>query len=125
MMIFVNEFSKCGTMPREAAETFVKLLSPYAPHIAEELWEILGNEAPVSLAPWPAYSEKILQENEIEILIQINGRPRERMMMPADAQPAEMERLALGNEKVKAQLEGRNVVKVICVPKRVVNIVAK
>ena len=125
MMIFVNEFSKCETMPREAAEAFVKLLSPYAPHIAEELWEVLGNEAPVSLAPWPAYSEKILQENEIEILIQINGRPRERMMMPADAQPAEMERLALGNEKVKAQLEGKNVVKVICVPKRVVNIVAK
>ena len=125
MMIFVNEFSKCETMPREAAEAFVKLLSPYAPHIAEELWEVLGNEAPVSLAPWPAYSEKILQENEIEILIQVNGRPRERMMMPADAQPAEMERLALGNEKVKAQLEGKNVVKVICVPKRVVNIVAK
>ncbi len=125
MMIFVNEFSKCETMPREAAEAFVKLLSPYAPHIAEELWEILGNEPPVSLAPWPAYSEKILQENEIEILIQINGRPRERMMMPADAQPAEMEQLALGNEKVKAQLEGRNVIKVICVPKRVVNIVAK
>ena len=125
MMIFVNEFSKCETMPREAAEAFVKLLSPYAPHIAEELWEILGNEPPVSLAPWPAYSEKILLENEIEILIQINGRPRERMMMPADAQPAEMEQLALGNEKVKAQLEGRNVIKVICVPKRVVNIVAK
>ena len=125
MMIFVNEFSKCETMPRETAEAFVKLLSPYAPHIAEELWEVLGNEAPVSLAPWPAYSEKILQENEIEILIQVNGRPRERMMMPADAQPAEMERLALGNEKVKAQLEGKNVVKVICVPKRVVNIVAK
>ena len=125
MMIFVNEFSKCEKMPREAAETFVKLLSPYAPHIAEELWELLGNQAPVSLAAWPAYSEEFLKEDEIEILIQINGRPRERMMMPVDAPPAEMERLALACDGVRKQLEGKNVVKVICVPKRVVNIVAK
>ena len=125
MMIFVNEFSKCEKMPREAAETFVKLLSPYAPHIAEELWELLGNQAPVSLAAWPAYSEEFLKEDEIEILIQINGRPRERMMMPVDAPPAEMERLALACDGVRKQLEGKNVVKVICVPKRVVNIVVK
>ncbi len=125
MMIFVNEFSKCEKMPREAAEAFVKLISPYAPHIAEELWEILGNKAPVSLADWPKYSEEVLQENEIEILIQVNGRPRERMMMPVNAVPAEMEKLALGNANVQKQLEGKNVVKVICVPKRVVNIVAK
>ena len=125
MMIFVNEFSKCEKMPREAAETFVKLLCPYAPHIAEELWELLGNQAPVSLAAWPAYSEEFLKEDEIEILIQINGRPRERMMMPVDAPPAEMERLALACDGVRKQLEGKNVVKVICVPKRVVNIVVK
>ena len=66
-----------------------------------------------------------MQENELEILIQVNGRPRERIMMPVNAVTAEMEKLALGNANVQKQLEGKNVVKVICVPKRVVNIVAK
>lgn len=125
MMICSNEFSKLPKMPREAAEKFVKLLSPYAPHIAEELWEILGCKAPVSLAKWPEFDPELLKENELEILIQINGRPRERIMMPAEADVKEMETLALGNDKVKAAIEGKTLVKVVCVPKRVVNIVVK
>lgn len=125
MMIFVNEFSKLPEMPRAAAEPFVKLLAPYAPHIAEELWEILGKQAPASLADWPAYDEKLLVEDELEILIQVNGKPRVRMMMPAEAAAPEMEKLALANPDVKKQLEGKTVVKIISVPKRVVNIVVK
>ena len=125
MMIFVNEFSKLPEMPRAAAEPFVKLLAPYAPHIAEELWEILGKQAPVSLADWPSYDEKLLVEDELEILIQVNGKPRVRMMMPAEAAVPEMEKLALANADVKKQLDGKTVVKIICVPKRVVNIVVK
>lgn len=125
MMIFLNEFSKLDKMPREAAEAYVKLLSPYAPHIAEEMWEILGNKAPVSLAPWPEFDPAKLVENEVEILIQIQGRPRARVMMPADADAKKMEELAFADPTIKAALEGKQIIKVVCVPKRIVNIVAK
>ena len=125
MMIFVNEFSKLETMPRSAATAFVKLISPYAPHIAEELWEILGEAAPASLADWPAYDEKFLVEDSIEILVQINGKPRARIQMPPAAAPAEMEKLAFADAEVKKHTDGKQIVKVICVPKRVVNIVVK
>ena len=125
MMIFVNEFSKLPAVPRAAAEPFVKLLSPYAPHIAEELWEVLGNAAPVSLAQWPAFDPALLVENEVEILVQVNGKPRARIMMPADADAAAMEKIARADATVQKQIEGKNVVKVICVPKRIVNLVVK
>ena len=125
MMIFVNEFSKLEKMPRIAAEAFVKLLAPYAPHLCEELWEILGNAAPVSLVEWPSYDESCLVENEVEILVQINGKPRARMMMPADAAPAAMEALAKENEEVKKNIAGKQIIKVVAVPKRIVNFVVK
>ena len=125
MMIFVNEFSKLPEMPRAAVEPFVKLLSPYAPHIAEELWEILGNAAPVSLAQWPAFDPALLVENEVEILVQVNGKPKARIMMPADADAAAMEKIARADAAVQEAIAGKNVVKVICVPKRLVNLVAK
>ena len=125
MMIFLNEFSKLDKMPREAAETYAKLLCPYAPHIAEEMWEILGHEAPLSLASWPSCDESKLVENEIEIMVQIQGKPRVRMMMPADANQDQMRELALGNEQVKTAIAGKTIVKVVCVPKRIVNIVVK
>lgn len=125
MMIFLNEFSKLDKMPREAAETYVKLLCPYAPHIAEEMWEILGHEAPLSLAPWPVFDESKLVENEIEIMVQIQGKPRVRMMMPADADPDKMRECALANEQVQAAIAGKQVVKAICVPRRIVNLVVK
>ena len=125
MMIFVNEFSKLEKMPRIAAEAFVKLLAPYAPHLCEELWEILGNAAPVSLVEWPSYDESCLVENEVEILVQINGKPRARMMMPADAAAAAMEALAKENEEVKKNIAGKQIIKVVAVPKRIVNFVVK
>lgn len=125
MMIFVNEFSKVTEMPRTAAEAFVKLLAPYAPHISEELWEILGNAAPVSLAQWPDFDASLLVEDEVEILVQVNGKPRARIMMSAHADAAEMEKIARADEAVQKQIEGKTVVKVICVPKRIVNLVVK
>ena len=125
MMIFVNEFSKLEKMPRIAAEAFVKLLAPYAPHLCEELWEVLGNAAPVSLVEWPSYDESCLVENEVEILVQVNGKPRARMMMPADAAPAAMEALAKENEEVKKNLAGKQIIKVVAVPKRIVNFVVR
>ena len=125
MMIFLNEFSKSQKMPREAAEAYVLLLCPYAPHIAEEMWEILGKPAPASLAQWPSYDEAMLKEDEVEILIQVLGKPKARIMMSVNATPAEMEQIALADENVKKAIDGKTVVKVIAVPKRVVNIVVK
>ena len=125
MMIFLNEFSKLEKMPREAAEIYAKLLCPYAPHIAEEMWEILGHEAPLSLAPWPGFDESKLKEDEIEIMVQVQGRPRVRMMMPTGADPDTMRELALANPQVQKAIEGKQLVKAICVPKRIVNLVVK
>ncbi len=125
MMIFLNEFSKLDKVPRKAAETFVLLLAPYAPHIAEELWEILGNQAPVSLAPWPVFDEALLKDDEIEILVQLQGRPKARIMMSAEASPDQMREIALADETVRKAVGDREIVKVIAVPKRVVNIVLK
>ena len=125
MMIFLNEFSKCEKMPREAADVFVRLLSPYAPHIAEEMWEILGNRAPASLADWPVFDEKHLIEDEAEILVQVLGKPKARMMMPVDADADRMRELALADSTVQQAIAGKQIVKVICVPRRVVNIVVK
>ena len=125
MMIFLNDFSKLEKMPREAAETFVLLLAPYAPHIAEEMWEGLGKQAPVSLAQWPSVDESHLQVEEHEILVQICGTPKVRIMMPASLSADEMGKKALENPEVAAALAGKTVVKVIAVPGRLVNIVAK
>lgn len=125
MMIFLNDFSKLEKVPREAAETFVLLLAPYAPHLAEELWEKLGKPAPVSLAKWPTADETHLQVEESEILIQICGKPKARMMMPTAFSPEEMEKAALGNEQIQAALAGKSIVKVVAVPRRIVNIVAR
>ena len=120
-----EEFSKLEKMPRIAAEAFVKLLAPYAPHLCEELWEVLGNAAPVSLVEWPSYDESCLVENEVEILVQVNGKPRARMMMPADAAPAVMEALAKENDEVKKNIAGKQIIKVVAVPKRIVNFVVR
>ncbi len=124
MMIFVNEFSKFDKIPREAAEAFVKLLAPFSPHIGEEMWEELGHEGTISYEPWPEFKEEFLKIAEAEILVQVMGRPKARIMMPTDARPEEMEKIALADEQVKSAIEGKTVRKVICVPGRLLNIVA-
>jgi len=124
LMIFVNGFAGDGKpLPRVAAETFVQLLAPFAPHMGEELWERLGHEGGISYVPWPAWDEKALELDEVEIAVQIRGKVRARVMMPAAATPAEMETLALADPKTQAALAGAAPRKVICVPKRLVNIV--
>ncbi len=123
MMIFTNEFSRLEKMPREAAEDFVKVLSPFAPHIAEELWEILGHSNTLAYEEWPAYNEEFIKVDEIEILVQIKGKPKARMMMSADVSQDEMRDLALSNPDVRKEVEGKKVIKIISVPGRLVNIV--
>ncbi len=125
MMVFVNEFSKAEQRSRAAMTTFVKLLSPFAPHIGEELWQRLGHETTIAYEPWPAYDEAKLKVDEVEILVQLKGKPKARLMMAPDLAPAEMEKRALADPDVQAAIEGQDVIKVICVPGRLVNIVAK
>ncbi len=125
LMVFVNDFSARKELPREAAEAFVKMLAVFAPHIGEELWESLGHDDTVAYEPWPVYDENALKVSETEILIQILGRPKARLMMPVGAGRDEMEKLALAAAEVQEAIAGRTVVKVICVPDRLVNIVVK
>ncbi len=124
MMIFTNEFSGSAKISREAAESFVKLLSPFAPHIAEELWERLGHSCTIAYEKWPEYNEEYIKLDEIEILVQIKGKPRARMMMPAGISQEEMQKLALENPEISKDMAGKRIVKVICVPGRLVNIVS-
>lgn len=125
LMICLNEFSKAESRNREAMETFVKLLAPFAPHICEELWERLGHSGSLAHVRWPEYDEQKLTQDEVEILVQVKGKPKARLMMPADADPDAMRELALADPAVQEAVSGNAVVKVIAVPKRLVNIVTR
>ena len=124
MMVFVNEAYKADALPYAYIEGFVQLLAPIAPHIAEELWEILGNEGGISYVPWPTFDEAALVESEVEIVCQINGKVRAKLMVPVDSSKEALEELVLANEQVKEQIAGKTVRKVIAVPNKLVNIVA-
>ena len=124
MMVFVNEAYKADALPYAYIEGFVQLLAPIAPHIAEELWEILGNEGGISYVPWPTFDEAALVESEVEIVCQINGKVRAKLMVPVDSSKAALEELALANEQIKEHIAGKTVRKVIAVPNKLVNIVA-
>ncbi len=128
MMVFINEaegFAKAGGVPREYLEKFVLCLSPFAPHLGEELWSFLGHPNTLAYEPWPNYDAKALVENEIEIPVQVLGKLRGRVTIPADATPAQMEEAAKANADVAKFLEGKTIVKVIAVPKRMVNFVVR
>ena len=124
MMVFVNEAYKADALPYAYIEGFVQLLAPIAPHIAEELWEILGNEGGISYVPWPTFDEAALVESEVEIVCQINGKVRAKLMVPVDSSKEALEELALANEQIKEHIADKTVRKVIAVPNKLVNIVA-
>ncbi|WKZ28564.1 MAG: class I tRNA ligase family protein [Patescibacteria group bacterium] len=123
MMIFVNE-NEGAQLSNADYEAFLKILSPFAPHITEELWEASGQKELIALAPWPAYDAALTVDSEVEIALQVTGKVKDRITVPVDADDKELERLAMENEKVKAALEGKTVKQVIVVKKRLVNIVA-
>ena len=125
MTIFVNELFKAEAVQRELWEPFVLLLAPYAPHIAEDLWERLGHEPSVSKVAWPGYDEALTKDDEVEIVLQINGKVRSRMQVAAGTDKSELERLARENERVREWTEGKEIVRVICVPDKLVNIVIR
>lgn len=124
MMICANEFAKCERLPREIAESFTQILAPFAPHLAEELWELLGHAAGLTRAPWPEFDPACLVVAEVEVLVQWCGKPLTRMTMPAAADQAQMAELALANPVVREALAGKAVRKVVAVPGRLVNLVA-
>jgi leucyl-tRNA synthetase len=123
MMEFVNFCTPLERRPRALLEPFLTLLAPFAPHLAEELWDLLGRPAPVSLAAWPAVEERWLRDDSVEIPVQIQGKLRGRVVVPADADAAAMEAAAIADPRIAEQLAGRRVVKVVAVPGRLVNFV--
>ncbi len=102
----------------------MKLLAPIAPHIAEELWERLGHNESIAYAEWPTYDESQLVENEIEIVVQINGKVRAKLVVPANATKEQMSELAEKDEKIQSEVSGKTIRKIIAVPGKLVNIVA-
>ncbi|OAH56266.1 MULTISPECIES: leucine--tRNA ligase [Bacillaceae] len=124
MMVFVNEANKAETIPADFASGFVKLLAPLAPHLAEELWEKLGHNETVTYEAWPTFDESKLIDDEVEIVIQLNGKLRTKLMVSKDATKEQMEEIALADEKFKEDLAGKTIRKVIAVPGKLVNVVA-
>ena len=125
MMEFTNAISQQDPRPKSILDPFVLLLSPFAPHVAEELWQLLGHDETLAYEPWPAYDESKIAEAETEIPVQIDGKLRSKIMVPADADQATMQQIAEQDETIAALLKGKNVVKVIVVPGRMVNFVVK
>jgi leucyl-tRNA synthetase len=123
MMEFSNYSTKLVVRQRSVLEPFVLLLSPFAPHLAEELWSALGHSGTLAYEPWPAYVEALTRAEEIEVPVQINGKLRSKITMPADSEEAALRAAALADERIRALITGKNVRKVIVVPRKLVNIV--
>ncbi|MFP4362678.1 MAG: leucine--tRNA ligase, partial [Spirochaetia bacterium] len=123
MMIFINEVFKIDDLPRAIWEPFVQLLAPYAPHLGEELWEKLGNKASISNAEWPQWQEELTKDEELTVVVQVNGKVRAKLQVERDLPKDELERLAFANERIAEWTEGKTVRKVITVPNKLVNIV--
>ena len=125
LMVFINECYKTNEVYKPYIEGFVKMLAPIAPHIGEELWDRLGHENTITYQPWPTFDESLLVDDEVEIVVQVNGKVRAKINIPKDLSKEEMQDLALSNDNVKMSIEGKEVKKVIAVPQKLVNIVAK
>jgi leucyl-tRNA synthetase len=129
MMIFVNAFTNAETIPLSAMRTFLVLLNPFAPHLGSELWDKLGEKfkdrsGDITEGKWPSYDEKLLVEDEIEVVVQVNGKVRDRIRLSILATEEEMKAVALANPKIQQLLAGKTISKVVIVPKKLVNIVA-
>ncbi len=125
LMVFVNEAYKVDVLPVEYMEGFVKMIAPLMPHLAEELWSQFNESETITYQPWPTYDEKALVEDEVEMIVQVNGKVRAKIKMAKDADNKDVEDAALANEHVHSFVDGKDVKKVIVIPNRIVNIVVK
>ncbi|MBR3780228.1 MAG: leucine--tRNA ligase [Clostridia bacterium] len=125
MMIFVNAVYKADSCPKKFAEGFIRVLSPIAPHICEEIWEIFGHTETIAFESWPTYDEAKCVDDEVEIAVQINGKVREKLVISAEATQEEAIAAAKANEKIAAAIDGMTIVKELYVKGRLVNIVVR
>ena len=125
LMVFVNEAYKADDLPAEYMQGFIKMISPVMPHVAEELWSQFGISDTIAYQPWPKYDPAALVENEVEMILQVNGKVRAKVKMAKDTSKEEAEKQALTNEHVQKFTAGKDIKKVIVVPNKIVNIVAK
>ncbi|RYL93917.1 leucine--tRNA ligase [Sporolactobacillus sp. THM7-4] len=124
LMTFINEAYKQEKLPKSMVEGFIQLLSPVAPHIGEEIWSLLGHKESIEKSSWPVYDPKKLVEKEIEIIVQINGKIRAKVMVDKGTPREKLEKMAMDEQAIKERLEGKTVRKIIAVPDKLVNIVA-
>ena len=123
MMVFVNAATQAATVPKETMKTFLRLLAPYAPHIAEEIWERFGEAELIAHAPWPTYDPEILRREEVTIVVQVNGKLCSRIQLPVDSSNEAVEAAVLADERIQKYVEGKTVRKFIVVPNRLANVV--
>ncbi|MBQ9914932.1 MAG: class I tRNA ligase family protein, partial [Clostridia bacterium] len=125
LMAAVNDFYKKGSITRGELRTFLLLLNPTAPHLTEEMWERAGFDGRLHAAKWPVYDEAKTVDASVEIVVQFNGKLKDKIMVAAGLDKAALEEAVLAEEKIKNLLEGKTVVKTICVPDKLVNFVVK
>ena len=125
MMVFINEVYKVGSCPREFAEGFVKMLSCIAPHVCEEIWQVLGHSETIAYESWPTYDEAKCASDVIDMPIQVNGKVRSVVSIPADADKDTVLEAVKADDKIKAAIDGKTIVKEIVVPGKIINIVVK
>ena len=126
LMVFVNSANKEEALYADYAKGFLKLLAPFAPHLAEELWQVLTKSGEsISYVAWPTWNESKLVEDEIEIVVQIKGKVRAKLMVAKDLSREDLQKVALENDKIQAEIAGKDIIKVIAVPNKLVNIVVK
>ena len=111
LMVFINDCYKANEIYKPYIEGFVKMLAPIAPHIGEELWSKLGHNETITYQPWPTFDESLLVDEEVEIVVQVNGKVRAKLNIPKDLSKEEMQDLALVNDNVKASIEGKEIKK--------------
>jgi leucyl-tRNA synthetase len=125
MMILVNKLEKEKNIPIANYQLLITLLSPFAPHIAEEIWEQLGHEKSIFFEKWPKYDPKLVRDEEITLIIQVNGKVRDQLKLAAEASEEEAKKMALENEKVKKYIGNQEIQKTVFVPNRLINFVIK
>jgi leucyl-tRNA synthetase len=125
MMVFTNHCYKVGKVTHDTATTFFQLLAPFAPHLAEELWELYGNHAVLSYQKWPVFEASYLAEDNFDYPVSFNGKVRFKLSLPVDLTISEIEKAVLGHDHTTKWIEGKTIAKIIIVANKIINVVVK